>query len=378
MPEPGGEIYSPSLFGRLFSPQSSNAPTSLVSAEMLKRLERHSLLAAGLGMMAQAHKAGQNGIGQGLLAGLNAGQQTYSSGLEDAEKQALLSRKTAEEDKISQLDSSINAKYPAPANEKPQQKVQRLTNMAVEYAQGGDHKTAQNLIATANALRLSSGSGSGQFTYMQNNGVIYQIDKATGEVHQVAENDLPKARLALGQANETDRRTSMMQRQGNKFTTSNNDLYVRAVLLNQGLLTIKDAAKGNPALYTSVIANFVQSADQKAQLRIEMLKYFKDHVDPSFTGTLQVLAERIRSGRYPPRILKAFEKHLENLKTLANQEWTDRRNGEIRRHPSVASWIANSNELYAEPQILSSDGTLAPVTQGQAGDPNDVGALDEN
>lgn len=373
MPEPGGEIYQPSLFSRLFAPEGGNAPTSLVSAEMLKRLERHSILAAGLGMMAQAHRPGQNSLAQGALAGLQAGQQSYSSGLEDSEKQALLSRKTAEEDKISQLDTAINAKYPAPANEKPQDKVQRLTNMAVDYAQGGDHKTAQNLIATANALRLAAGGSAGQYTYMQNNGVIYQIDKATGHVEQVAQNDLPAARLALGQGNLDTRREAMMQRQGNKFQSSNPDLYKRAVLLNQALLTIKNAREGNPALYASVIANVVQSADQNARLQIQMLNYFKTNIDPSFTGTLQVMADRIRSGKYPPRILRALENHLNDLKTLANQEWTDRRNGEIRRHPSVAPWIAKSEELYSEPALLKEDGSLAPPTA--AGD-GDVGDLD--
>lgn len=364
------QAYTPSLLGSLVA-QHGAAPTSLVSSDMLKRLEKHSLLAAGLGLMAASHTRGANRWGSGLLAALKTGQDTYSGGLEDAEKQALLSRKTNEEDKISSLDAAITAKYPVAEGETPPQKVQRLTNMAVDYAQGGDHKTAQNLIATANALRLSSSSSASPFQYMQNNGTIYKIEKATGTVTPVAENELPQARLELRKQSLGLQEQGLFQRQGNQFTIRNKDLYERAVLLNQALLTVQDAKNGNPALYTSVIANFVQAADQKAQLRIQLLNYFKDHVDPSFSGTLQVMAERIRSGRYPMRILNALQKHMENLKELANKEWDTRRRGEIRRHPAVAEWIAPGEELFAEEISGVGDGSSTPDAAAAGTNPID-------
>lgn len=354
------QAYTPSLFGSMIAPQGRNAPTSLVAPDMLKRLEKHSLLAAGLGLMAASRVRGHNGIGSSLLAGLQAGQETYASGLESAEKQALLTRKTADEDKITKLRDDIAKKYPAPAGETNPQKIARLTDMAVEYAQGGDHDTAAKLVATANALRLTAGGSSSEFQYMQNNGTIYKIRKATGEVTPIAENELPQARIELRKQQLGLSEMGLFQRQGNQFTIRNKDLYERAVLLNQALLTVKDAKAGNPALYTSVIANFVQAADQKAQLRIQLLNYFKDHVDPSFSGTLQVMAERIRSGRYPIRILNALEKHMENLKELANKEWDTRRRGEIRRHPAVSEWIAPGEELFAEELGGIGDGSSTP------------------
>lgn len=199
-PDLGGNIpapFEPGIFSKLLGigRQGENASPSLVNPDMLRRLEKQSLLAAGLGLMSAAHTRGQNNFGAGGLAALKAGHETFGSGLESLEKQAILSRDVAEKEKLDALRERVAKKYPEPKGEKPAERIIRLTNMAVEYAQGGDHETAQKMVATANALRLAGGGK--PFSYIQNADGIFKINNATGEMEKVRPNEIQQARLEL-------------------------------------------------------------------------------------------------------------------------------------------------------------------------------------
>lgn len=189
----------------------------------------------------------------------------------------------------------------------------------------------------------------------------YDKDKGTytpgPEVHmnadQIAEHD---ADIALKReqarsladsrvAAQGERKDKVTQVEADKFIGQNRDLYNRAATLNQSLRTMHDAV-GQPVLYTSALVNFIQAADQKAQVRSQMVDYFKKNVDPSFTGTAEVLATRIKDGTYPPRVLQGLTQHVENLRNLAQGEWTTRRDWYVKHHPGSENHIPDADVLY--------------------------------
>ena len=136
--------------------------------------------------------------------------------------------------------------------------------------------------------------------------------------------------------------------QYNQFYSHNKDIADRASVINQALTTLRDS-KGNPALYSSAVANFIQAADQKAQIRYQLLQYFKQNVDPSIAGKWEVLKARMLQGTLPGYTTDAMIAHLEKLKRMSAGEWDHRRAGEIKRHPGLEGYIPPSEEIFNNP-----------------------------
>lgn len=359
------------LLEKIFAPQGANAPEGLVPADLLHQIGNRSLLAAGLGLMQASHTRGANrNWGASLGAALQAGQESYSGGLESAEQQGILNQKQSEMERIDTLRKTVAAKYPAVEGETPKQKVIRLTNMAMEYAQGGDHQTASNLVSTANALRSA---GASQYQYVQKNGIITQINKETGETRRLTNPDeITQARLELSQGNLDARNAELglsgqrlMQRQGLAFYTRNRKVIDWGHALNQAITTISDA-KGNKYLTSSTIANFVQAADQNARLQIQMLNYFKTDIDPSFVGRWENWKDRALTGQYKPEVYEKLLGHLKKLRKLAGKEYDSQRNAEIRKHPKASDWILESDDALSQAEEDAADGSGAAPAGGQA------------
>lgn len=126
----------------------------------------------------------------------------------------------------------------------------------------------------------------------------------------------------------------------------------RAAVIEQAILTMEDAAHNpNPAvrrsLYSSAIANFVQAADQKAQLRYQMLQFFKNNVDPSIGGRWDILKDRLLKGELPQYSMDAMLQHLGNLKQLVGNEIETKRADLVRRHPSLDSELPYTESYFS-------------------------------
>jgi hypothetical protein len=128
----------------------------------------------------------------------------------------------------------------------------------------------------------------------------------------------------------------------------------------QAQQTIGDA-QNNPdpqqrrVLYSSAIANFVQAADQKAQLRYQLLQYFKKNVDPSVGGQWNTLKARLTKGELPQYVSQGMLTHLQNLLQMSRSEYEKHRTGEIGRHPELENWLPDPDEFFT-----SDHGTPTP------------------
>jgi hypothetical protein len=195
------------FLSQLFGPQDQNVDPSLIPPEMLKSLGRNSLFNAGIAMLGHSSQPGAT-FGTSLATGLDVGRKTYQENIDQAERQKLLGDKAKEAERIRIARSGLQGKYAPQEGETPEQKVNRLTNAAYEYASYGDTETASELVSIANALRLSRNSPfSNPYTYMQKNGRIYQIEKLTGKVQEIKDDGsyenaqrLAEARLELQEA----------------------------------------------------------------------------------------------------------------------------------------------------------------------------------
>jgi hypothetical protein len=177
---------------------------------------------------------------------------------------------------------------------------------------------------------------------------------------------LEEARQRIGAMK--DYRTAMMaQSMTKQFNGREKDLQQRGAIINQALQTISDAMN-NPdpnqrkVLYSSAIANFVQAADQKAQLRYQMLQYFKNNVDPSVAGKWDVLKTRLLQGTLPQYVGQGMLHHLQNLLTLTGGEYDKQRSAEVKRHPELGNWLPEKNEFFDPMTVGASmpDGSLMP------------------
>lgn len=151
------------------------------------------------------------------------------------------------------------------------------------------------------------------------------------------------------------------------YITQIKPLRDRAASIDQSLMTLNSAAHAtNPddrrVLYKSGMANFVQAADQKAQLRVQMLQYF-DQIDPSLKGSWESLKGKLLSGERPAYQLQGMINHLQNLKGLVQGEIEAQRSGLVSRRPELDDALPKTEEYF--PDFTASGTTSAkPAATG--------------
>lgn len=139
----------------------------------------------------------------------------------------------------------------------------------------------------------------------------------------------------------------------NSFNAQTKPLRERAAVIDQAIRTIDDAAH-NPdprvrkTLYSSAVANFVQAADQKAQIRYQLLNYFKDNVDPSIAGKWSLLKSRLLDGSLPEYTMEGMLIHLQNLREMTKEHYNAQRSGMIDRHPELEESLPGVEEFFPE------------------------------
>lgn len=198
-------------------------------------------------------------------------------------------------------------------------------------------------------------------------GYVPQIDrKMSADEKQAAADNRELRRLSIMEARDAaqDRQAQRLSRQ---FDARTKDVRDRSRIIEQTLVTLDDAAHApDPAqrrvLYSSAIANFVQAADQKAQLRIQMLNYFKDNIDPSLKGKLTIVAQRLAKGTYPDYVYEGLIAHIKSLKALSQGEYDKHRAGEIKRHPILENYLPASDEFFTPNAATGTPAAADPAT----------------
>lgn len=175
---------------------------------------------------------------------------------------------------------------------------------------------------------------------------------------------IQESRERIG-AMQAYRVATQAQGQTRQFNMRTKDLQQRGAMINQALQTISDA-QNNPdpqqrrVLTSSAVANFVQAADQKAQLRYQMLMYFKNNVDPSIGGKWEVLRTRMLQGTLPQYVTGGMLHHLTNLLTLTGKEYDKQRSAEVKRHPELGNWLPEKSEFF-DPMTVNAQPSQEPL-----------------
>lgn len=147
------------------------------------------------------------------------------------------------------------------------------------------------------------------------------------------------------------------------YTAQIKPLRDRAAVIDQALMTIGAAANDpNPnnrkVLYKSAVANFVQAADQKAQLRVQMLQYFNT-LDPSIGGSWETLKDRLLKGERPAYQLQGMLAHLQNVRGLVQNEIETQRKGLVARRPELDSALPLTSEFLPDQSAASNSGAAS-------------------
>jgi hypothetical protein len=129
---------------------------------------------------------------------------------------------------------------------------------------------------------------------------------------------------------------------------------VPAINMTQAVLD--EAKKGNKAAYESVIGNFAQTVDQKAQLRTQMFEIMS-RLDPSIKGRARIAFTRLMDGTWSPEDLAGVESVLKSVKAAKVRDYTT----------AYADYQKSHKDAHlVSPDVLFS---TSPATSGLVGTP---------
>jgi hypothetical protein len=379
VPMPGGKVKGPSFWEKI---QAGLMPVpagmeGLLSPEETKAGRMQGLLSMGASLLSNSGPKTADkyvGFGPALGQALQAGQGAMQAPLENkmnvmqlqAAKAGLEGKQLelARAKKISDARQAIIAKYPPPTNE-PGAMAAWSEKVLPHFIEIGDSDTVGQLTDLRKSLTpkdryQQTQVGDAATTFDPATGTFYDPSANGGKggwTTSVARGMNPdeKANKALDrqlrQAQIAETRSATEQRslqsQNNAFMSRNKDVVDRAAILKQALTTLRDS-QNDPALYTSSVANFIQAADQKAQIRWQLLKYFKENVDPSVGGKWETLKARMLEGKLPGYVSTSMIRHVSKLLAMSQEEYDRRRSGEIKRHSQLEGWIPPGEELFSE------------------------------
>lgn len=328
--------------------------------------------------------AARPGIAESIFRapGTGTAGDAYRARLDHAIALKQMAGSIAENQRILSARRSIEARYPLPANPTDDQIRSNLAQRYDAFIGAGDGEMAKEIGASLRGIlgapKAEGASvvvGPGASLVDKKTGkALYEaaaIDKANDYTQyidqhgntQVLKKDqtpppgwkplsLDKTQITI---DATGERASLARtdKAVKDYTAQIKPLRDRAAVIDQALKTIDDAAHNpNPnvrkTLYTSAVANFIQAADQKAQIRYQLLQYFKQNVDPSISGKWEILKSRLLNGTLPGYTMEGMLGHLQNLRVMLQSEMEQQRNGLIKRRPELSDALPQTSEFFPD------------------------------
>jgi hypothetical protein len=262
--------------------------------------------------------------------------------------------------------------FAAKPNETPQQSAQRMMQHGLYLmGQGDEEGGAKMLNAVGQLSKVLEGPTPKEYEpkpYVDAKGAAIWVKP--GEPVPPGAKPLTQAttqiRLDAAAGKADTARTDKITKD---YTTQIKPLRDRAAVIDQALKTIGDAAH-NPdpnvrkTLYSSAIANFIQAADQKAQIRWQLLNYYKENIDPSIGGKWELLKDRLLKGQLPGYTMEGMLTHLTGLRGMLQKEIEQQRTGLVKRHPelSLDAALPLTSEFF--PEQDDSAPSAAPIKGG--------------
>lgn len=355
-------VPRPSLMQRI---QNILTPTpqgmdGILSDDDITNARHQALLTSGLQMLANSRgQAGVNygnapGFGQLIAQGLQTDRGAYGDALNSTMqlRQNALALKHAQ---ALEMLRQTEAGKPVPLNETPDQRIERVMNASLDYANAGDPDTAGKLASLATALRQARG-GLNRYQAVQAGDQVYTFDPANGTYTPGPARGVPAAKLQEDADNRRIREMQIEALQAEHDQTISKGLTQNFMSQNQKLADTEqtyqtaksafaEARAGNPAALTSAILAFASNADPKAQLRSGVINLVMQ-VDKSIKGRFDLAMQRLSSGTLPPYIINDMEQLVNKVHAGNAAIYERRRAAMTSMHPELDSWIPRTNDIF--------------------------------
>lgn len=379
---------APDAYGGMLGPQDEASA------------RRAGLLNIGLSLL--ANSAPQNGHNAPpTLAALAQAIQAGRQGFQQQRLQALQEKSTGSQlAKQQQLDTALSGLTPPGADATSADLQQYVARLATTYAQHGFADEAGRMGTLAAALRQASGQPGGstlspddatayakQFPALpasaspeqQRADIAKRVDwlalHGYNELATQVAKEMPGYATAENpilaqQANERIG-ISGQNSQANiqqKFLGDVKTLKDKGEMVKEAMTALNDA-KTNPAAFASAYSKYVQAVDQNTNLRYQLLQYYEHNVDPSFTGTIDKMVQKIARGKIPPGLLSLMQQHVQQMGKLYATQFQQRRNDWQQRFPDIAFPTTENYFPGITPETQTPSGP-APIN-GLLGAPRD-------
>lgn len=384
---------------RLFSGAAPSSLAGLLTPDDIAAARRNSMTHLGLSLLANSEGApgrpAPNALAAIGQAGLGA-QQDYAQAVQNDVGGQETAMQMAQAKRLEALRNRLGTQYPQQPGETPEQQLQRIEQLAVEYANGGDPDTAGKLAQLAKAIRDSRQSskptavqyGTGVTTYdptalggkggfwdpTLNNGqggYAPSINRGLSS-DQLQENAQNRTLRGLQIQNAQDALSQrQMQSIATAFDHSVSPLATHLTSISQAEALVQQA-QSDPSAWGPAVSNFIQATDAKPQLRMQLLQYLGGQVGgPSLVQKARLMIDEHISGAFDPKIAAAMLAVLANERNVSLANYDRRRAGVLSRHKGLVGledWLTPSSDVYQSPNGTPTGAapTLAPP---QAGNP---------
>lgn len=376
----------PNLFQRLAAGASNVANRAeqgilpapvdgLFSPEDLQQARQQGMLHLGLSLLGDTSGMG---LGPALKQGVAEGQAAYGGALNDrAAQDAALRQK-----QILTNRDMITKKYAPGPNDDAASMIKKMPSMYADLMRAGDMEGAKNLQGIVERMAelqsqpeklqtvqlgdrvVTFNPESGKYTDAEGRPVTDLTRHMNAD--EIAEY---QARLAAAREQAAASRALREQAQnsnaGIAFTRQNQKLLDTEQLYGNWLGAYDSAKSADPATrqaaYKSAIVNFSRIADPGQRSSIQMLRYL-EQVQPSLVGRLKLTADKLANGEFPPEVLEALNRHVNEIHAQHVQEYEMKRAGRIKAQPQLESFIDPVETAFP----LYTKQKLAPATADTA------------
>jgi hypothetical protein len=384
MPQQGPSALQ-GILDKLFHVPS--AYQGLLSPEDIRQARAHTLMQLGAGMMGAGLKPGQHATFGGQLANLLGSiGPSWNQNVEGALQQQGQGIGLGNVLMQQEARAAVSQMYPT-ISEDPDEAQKQYLTMAQAAARAGLPE-AKEYIAMANSIRDRSSQGGDRVAPPEWNAAY---DKAHPEPPAHTQDHVDwaynKARQAVNDGYVTSgsqfRTMADAERLAGQFKITSGQ---RDVALGQGATRIEDAQtkefegrpdvkpiiaqlpainmtqavldeakKGNKAAYESVIGNFAQTVDQKAQLRTQMFEIMS-RLDPSMQGRFRIAWTRLMDGTWAPQDLQNVQGVLAAVKAKRMADYTKAYADYAKSHPKAH--LVSPDVLFGAPSVQPTGGLV--------------------
>jgi hypothetical protein len=340
----------------------------LFSDEDIAAARKQGLLHLGTSLLGDTSGMG---LGPALAGGIQNAQQAYGQDLQGKSVQ----NEVVKQKQLLDARKQIMQQYAPGPTDNAQTMMQKFPLMYADLMRAGDMEGAKNVQGIVERMAEAAKSGNklmpinlGDRTVLLNQETGKMTDAAGNPVtdtthHQTADEIADHA----ANRREQEARMALMKVQqdmanGQKaqaaFANQNKDLRATEQLYGNWKGAYESAKSADPsvrqAAYKSAIVNFSRIADPGQRSSLGMLHYL-EQVQPSLVSRFHVTAEKLTSGDFPPEVLDAMNKHVDELHKNHISLYEARRAGRVKAQPEFDQYLDKTEDIFPSSKTIGQE-----------------------